>query len=210
KFYFIDKPDRTQTQMYGGQIGILMTDKDYFPLYLANYAFGGPLFTTKMMEEIRVKRGWSYGANSFFRMGKQPRSWQFNLYPKIKDAPDALIYTLNMIRDFREKGLTPEEFERAQKNIINNSGFMFNTPQKRVENLLLEKTLDLPSGFMTRYREEVSKLTLNQVNQAIKNFLKPDQLVVTVLGTAKDLKEPIVKALGISENEMQVIPYTQE
>ncbi len=210
KLIIIDKPDRTQTQIYGGQVGIKLTNPDFFPLYIANYAFGGGSFLARMMVEIRVKRGWSYGAGSFFRHGRQPRSWQFHLFPAAKDTAQALAYSINMVSELKEKGITSSEFEQAKQSLMNNSGFMFNTPQKRVENKLLEKTLELPTGFMSRYQEKLSTVTLAQANHAIGQFLKPEHLSVTVLGTAKDLREPLAKAAGVPLTEVEVIPYTQE
>jgi zinc protease len=204
----VDKPDRTQTQVFMGQIGVRMTDNNFFPLYLGNYAFGGPSFSARLMLEIRVKRGWSYGASSNFRHGLQPRSWTVHLFPASKDTPAAVAQTLSMISDLREHGITPPEFDFAQRSLVNSSGFMYNTPQKRVENALLEKTLDLPDGFMKTYGPNLAKVKLADVNGALATYLKPDQLAITVLGTAADLKPALAKATGVSENAITVVPYT--
>jgi zinc protease len=210
RLLIIDKPDRTQTQINLGQIGIRMLDSDFFPLYLGNYAFGGPSFSAILMTEIRVKRGWSYGANSAFRFGREPRSWHIHLFPAAKDSAEALAYSLKLAKDLKESGLTQEKFEFAKKSLVNNSGFMFNTPRKRVENKLLERTLDLPDGFMKSYGPEIQKLKYEQVNDALKRFLQPNQFAIAVLGTAKDLKAALAKAAEIPEKQIQVIPYTEE
>jgi zinc protease len=206
----IDKPDRTQTQVNAGQIGVRMTDKDFFPLWLGNYAFGGGSFQARMMVEIRVKRGWSYGANSYFREGRQPRSWQIHLFPAAKDTTAAVAYSLKMIQELKDGGITPEEFDFSQHSLVNSAGFMYNTPKKRVENKLLERTLDLPDDFMKSYGPELQKVSRSQVNAALKQFLKPEQLSVSVLGTAKDLREPLAKAAGVPLEKVEVVPYTQE
>lgn len=210
RFVIFDKPDRTQTQINAGQIGIMMQDPRFFPIHLGNFAFGGGSFQARMMVEIRVKRGWSYGANSHFRFGLQPRSWQLHLFPAAKDTPDALAYSLKMVNDLKENGLKPEEFEFAKSSLVNSSGFMYNTAKKRVENQLLERTLNLPEGFMKSYGPNLAKLTLQEVNDALRSYLKPETLAVSVLGTAASLKEPMAKALGISPDKIEVIPYTQE
>jgi zinc protease len=210
RLQIIDKPDRTQTQINAGQIGVRMTDPDFFPLWLGNFAFGGGSFSARMMVEIRVKRGWSYGANSYFRQGLQPRSWQLHLFPAEKDTAAALDYSLKMVEDLKSNGLKPEEFDFAQRSLVNSSGFMYNTPKKRVENKLLERTLDLPDGFMKSYGAELQKVKLSEVNGALKRFLKPDRLAISVLGTAKNLREPLAKAAGIPLNQVEVTPYSQD
>jgi predicted Zn-dependent peptidase len=115
-----------------------------------------------------------------------------------------------MAEDLKANGITPEEFDFAQRSLVNSAGFMFNTPKKRVENKLLERTLDLPDGFMKSYGPELQKVTLAQTNQALKDFLKPDKLAIAVLGTAKDLKEPLAKAAGVPVDKVEVVPYTQD
>ena len=210
RLIIVDKPERTQTQINGGQIGVKMTDPDFFPLYLGNFAFGGGSFSARMMVEIRVKRGWSYGANSYFRHGLQPRSWQFHLFPAEKYTPEALSYSLQMVKDLSEKGISNDEFQFAQESLVKSSGFMYNTPKKRVENTLLEKTLNLPSGFMKSYGSELQKLNLTQVNAALKKFLKPQNQTLVVVGTAKNLKEKLAKSVGMKPEQVEVIPYTQD
>ncbi len=206
----IDKPDRTQTQVFLGQIGVTLKDPAYFPLYLGNYAFGGGSFSSRLMVEIRVKRGWSYGASSAFRHGLKPRSWIAHLFPASKDTPAAVKETLNLVRRLRDDGITPEEFAFNQRSLINNDAFNFNTPKKRMENRLLELTLDLPDGFFRNFSASLEKVTLSDVNDQLKRFLKPEQLTVLVLGTAKTLKPALAKAFGLNEESIDVIPYTEE
>ncbi|MGK5081945.1 pitrilysin family protein [Bdellovibrionota bacterium FG-1] len=210
RLLMIDKPDRTQTQINAGQIGVRMTDPDFFALHLGNYAFGGGSFSARMMVEIRVKRGWSYGANSYFRQGLQPRSWQMHVFPAEKDTAPALALMLKMAKELGDQGITLEEFNFAQRSLVNSAGFMYNTPRKRVENRLLERTLDLPEGFMKSYGPALQKVKFEQVNAALKHFLKPEKLAIAVLGTAKNLKEPLAQAAGIAVDQVVVVPYTQE
>jgi zinc protease len=210
RMMIVDKPDRTQTQMSAGQIGVKMTDSDFFPLYVGNFILGGPTFSSRLMEEIRVKRGWSYGANSGFRFGQEPRYWRAHLFPASKDAAPALAETLHLIDQMKTAGVTGTEFSFAQTSIVNKSGFMYNTPAKRVENALLEKTLNLPTGFMKSYGPEVAKVTRDQVNKAMGSFLKPDKMAITVVGTASELKEPLAKAAGIPVDQVVVKPYAEE
>lgn len=210
RLQIVDKPERTQTQIFAGQIGVRMTDSDFFPLYLGNYAFGGGSFSARLMVEIRVKRGWSYGANSFFRHGLKPRSWMLHLFPASKDAPPALDQVLKMVDELKSSGITPEEFDLAQRSLVSSAGFMYNTPAKRVENKLLERTLDLPDGFMKSYGPNLQKVKIEEANAAMASFLKPDRLAITVVGTASELKEGLAKAAGVPVEKVEVTPYTEE
>ena len=210
RLLIVDKPDRTQTQIYAGQVGMRMTDPEFFPLYLGNHVFGGGSFSARLMMEIRVKKGWSYGASSNFRQGRQPRSWSLYLFPAAKDTAAALQKSLSMVEELAKNGITQAELDFAKSSLVNSAGFMFNTPAKRVENKLLERTLDLPDGFMKTYGPELDKVTLAQTNQALAKFLKPERLAITVLGSAKDLKESLIQASGVEAGHAEVVPYTEE
>ena len=210
RLQIIDKPERTQTQINIGQVGVRMTDERFFPLFLGNHAFGGGSFSARLMVEIRVKRGWSYGANSYFRHGLQPRSWQTYLFPAAKDSANALALTLKLIEDLKTAGITKEEFEFSKRSLVNGAGFMYDTPKKRVENALLERTLNLPDGFMKTYGPSLEKVTLESVNSAWASFLKPGQLAISVVATAKELEDSLAKAAGVPADQVEVVPYTEE
>lgn len=208
KIVIVDKPDRTQTQIFGGQIGVPMGSEDFFPLFVGNQSFGGS-FTSRFMNEIRVKKGWSYGAYTFFQYASQPHSWIFWLFPANKDTPDALSTSLRLLEELQNNGLTPEEFQFTRTSLINSDGFRFNTPQKRVENALTEKLLGLSPGFMSTYRKNLQALSLDSVNAALKKFLQTQNQVIVILGTAKELVPHLSKKLGIPVQEIQVVPYDQ-
>lgn len=206
----VNKPDRTQTQIHIGQIGPRMTDPDFFPLFLGNHAFGGGSFSARLMQEVRVKRGWSYGAYSSFRHGVVPRAWQSYLFPATKDTPAALALVIQMITSLQKDGITAEEYEFSKQALVNSAGFMFNTPAKRAENIILEKTLDLPSGIMSSYQQRISELSHSKVNAALKRFIKPNALNISVVATASQLKKQISEGTGVDESKIQITPYTAD
>jgi zinc protease len=210
RLQLVDKPDRTQTQILAGQSGVRLDDPDFFPLHVANHVFGGGSFSSRLMREIRVKRGWSYGAKSSFRHGTRPRSWNFYFFPASKDAPAALAEGLRMVEKLKAEGISQAEFRFARESLINGAGFSYNTPLKRVENTLTERTLGLPDGFVRGFAQRLREVELSQVNSALGRFLKPNALTITVLGTASELKEPLARAAGVPTAEVEVVPYTAD
>ncbi len=206
----IDKPERTQCQVMGGQLGVTLDHPDYFPLYLGNFAFGGGSFNSRMMQEIRVKRGWSYGAYSAFRHGLEPRSWIYNYAPATKDCVAATRLGVELVESLKANGILENEYQTARESLINSAAFMSNTPQKRAENRILEVTLNLRPGFMERYRPELEKTTLKEVNAALNRFLKPDDLRIAVLGDAKKLAPEIQKELKLGNEQIQTVNYDSD
>ena len=83
KLVIVDKPDRTQTQGSIVQKGTTFNDQALDALQIANFAFGGGTFLSKLMVELRVKRGWTYGAGSAFKFASQPHSWRVSFFPRM-------------------------------------------------------------------------------------------------------------------------------
>jgi zinc protease len=205
-----DKPDRTQTQVAIGQKGIAITDPESDALQLANYAFGGGSFQARLMVELRVKRGWTYGAGSSFRAGSQPHSWKVSFFPKNADTPPAIKEALLLIQDLKKSGITEAEFTVSKQSLMNSAGFSFNTPQKRLENKLIEVLYGLPNDYYRDYAKRLSTLTLEHVNQAIEKFITPNQMMVGVVGTASISQDAIAKALGMKASDIEVQNYQKE
>ena len=205
-----DKPDRTQTQVMIGQKGVSIQNPDLDALQLANHAFGGGGFQARLMVELRVKRGWTYGAGSNFRLGSTPHSWKLSFFPKNADTAPAIKESLKMLDELKKSGITEEEFQASKKSLINSAGFSYNTPAKRMENRLTEVIYGLPDGYFKGYADRLSKLTREQVNSVIQKFVRPENLMVGLVATASISKKSIASALGIPESQIEVQNYQKE
>ncbi len=105
---FVDKADRTQTQMVIGGLGTDAHDVDHIPLVVANNVFGGT-FTSRLMQEVRAKRGWSYGASSRAGFDRQRDAFTMWTAPKATDAAACLALQLELLHAWRDAGVTAEE-----------------------------------------------------------------------------------------------------
>ncbi|NDF14624.1 insulinase family protein [bacterium] len=160
--------------------------------------------------ELRVKRGWTYGAGSSFKLGSSPHSWKVGFFPKNADTPAAIREALRMIRDLKKNGITEEEFKASKQSILNSAGFAYNTPAKRMDNQLTEVVFNLPEGYFKDYADRVGKISREEVNEALARFLEPDQLMIGLVATASISKESIAKELGIPEKFIEVQSYQKE
>ncbi|MEJ1959021.1 MAG: insulinase family protein [Nitrosomonadales bacterium] len=66
----------TQSHILIGVPGMARDDPDYFPLYVGNYILGGGGFVSRLMEEVREKRGLAYSVYSYFMPMQQPGAYQ--------------------------------------------------------------------------------------------------------------------------------------
>ncbi|MGZ3672060.1 MAG: M16 family metallopeptidase [Bdellovibrionota bacterium] len=184
----LDKPARTQAQLYIGAPGISFTDKDYFAMLVANHVFGGSSFSARLMREVREKRGWSYGCYSWYRSGKQPLYFGMHAVPSNKDAIPALKLMLQLFQNYGKTGITKEEFQFAKKSLVSQSAFLQDTLRKRLDNKVTEAVLGLKKGYYDQYQKRLSRLTYSDVQKAIRKHVDPSRIFAVVLGSVDQLE----------------------
>lgn len=205
---FVDKAERTQTQMVVGGLGTNAHDSDHFDIVVGNTIFGGT-FTSKLMEEVRVKRGWSYGASS--RVGFDRRREAFTMWtaPAATDAPACLSLELELLANLRKGGVTQEDLTFVKNYLARSHAFEVDTARKRVHQPLEEALYDLPPGYHTRYLEHVEGVTLGGVNQSLEKRIPEADLLVGVVGTYAEIGASIEKAIPDLASST-VFPYDFE
>lgn len=210
RFFLLDKADRTQTQIIIGQTGMAPLDPRATAFAIASHVFGGNSFSARLMAEIRVKRGWSYGAYARMNLSPRPRTWMFQSFPATKDSPETLKLSLKLYSDFHDRGITREEYQFAKDALINGEGFNYNTLQKRMGNALNEHLLGLPKGYVQKAAERLEATPYETVNAAVKSFTTPENATILVLATAKDSLEALAEAAGFPKNQVKVVPAESE
>jgi zinc protease len=201
----VDKPERTQTQILIGCLGSNARDEDHVPLLVANTIFGGT-FTARLTQEVRSKRGWSYGAYSNVPIDRQRQSFSMWTFPKADDAGPCLRLELDMLRELREKGVTKQELSWAKRYLVRSHAFAIDTAAKRVGLALDQALYDLPEAYYSRYLERVQAVTLDQANASVQNRLSVDDILVTVVGTNSLIGDAVRDAVvGLASAE--VVPF---
>jgi len=191
----VDKPDRTQTQIFLGCLGTRADDPDHTALLVANSVFGGT-FGARLARAIRVERGWSYGAYSTLTVDRRRHAFSVWTFPRAEDAAACVRLQLEMLQRWRDDGITQDELERAQRYLVRSHVFAIDTPAKRVGLALDEELHGLLPGYYDQYRERVRGVSREEANAAIRRRIDLDGLLVVVLGTASVVGGPVRDAIG--------------
>jgi zinc protease len=193
----MDKPDRSQTQVIMGHATIPAKHQDMVPLSVGNTAFGGT-FTSRLMQEVRVKRGWSYGAYSSFSIGRELSTFQTVFYPKTEDTIPAIELVLELLEELKTDGL-PEDHINFSKSFRTNAfAFSLETHFKRLSLLMSARYLERPDNWIMGHEARTQAVTAPQVCAAFARHLKPDQLVIAITCTAKDILEQVKALPGVT------------
>jgi len=208
KLVFVDKPERSQVQMAIGGIGTHPTDEDHIALLVANTAFGGT-FTSRLMQEIRVKRGLSYGTSSRLGVDRRRESFMMHAAPKASDAPLCLQLMLDQLHEVRENGITADELAFVKKYLIRSHAFEVDTARKRAHRKLEAALFDLPEGYYETQNARIEAVTLEQANAALRRRLSEDDMVIAVVGTHAEHGKLIAEAIP-RLGSVDVVPFDSE
>lgn len=195
----VDKPKTTQAQVLLGGSGMRPELPGFYAVLLANHSFGGPSFQARLMQEIRVKRGWTYGASNSFRFGTQPRHFAMYYFPKTADTVPAINLSINLLEEFVKNGIKPEEYDFAKASLVNNAPFNYDTPRKRLENATTEYLINFPRGYFKDFAKNIDRVSYGDIAPALKNAIDTQDLALTVVGDKAKLIEGVTKLPGFSK-----------
>lgn len=205
RLVLVDKPERTQTQILMGSLGTWPHDPDHFPLVVAMAVFGGT-FTSRMMREIRSKRGWSYGTSARLSIERRRHAFTMSAAPGASDCAPCTKLEIELLEKLVDAGITARELAFIKNYLVRSHAFEIDTAPKRLAHALETELLDLPGDYHARYLDHVRAVDLDTANAALRARLSPADLVVVVVGTASELLEALKSAIpGLAEHV--VVPF---
>jgi zinc protease len=178
----VDKPERSQCQLGIGGLGSRPQDPDYLALVAANTVFGGT-FTSRLNQEVRVKRGWSYGTGSSLASGHVREAFTIWSAPAAEDAAACLNLELELFDRFCADGISEEELSFCRDYLRRSYAFEIDTAKKRLQQKLERAVLELPDDFHDRFVERIGVVTVAEANEAIRRRLDPRALCVAAVCT---------------------------
>ncbi len=177
--------DTQQAHIAMGMTAVARNNPDYFPLLVGNYILGGGGFVSRLMSEVREKRGLAYSVFSYFAPGKDNGIFQAGLQTKSDQAALALDVMSTTIAQFIADGPTPAELEAAKSNLINGYPLRIDNNRKLLDNVSSIAWNDLPLDTMDIWTKQVEAVTLEQVKASFQKYLAMDRMKIVVLGAKK-------------------------
>jgi zinc protease len=171
-----------QSHVRLGHPGIRRTDPDYFPLVVGNYTLGGGGLVSRLAEEVREKRGYSYNVYSYFSAMKVEGPFTLGLQTKNAQRDDAVKVAREVLADFVEHGPTPKELEAAKRHLTGSFPLRLDSNKKIAENVAAIAFYGLPLNYLDTYVANVEAVTIDQIRSAFKRHVHPNDATVVYVG----------------------------
>jgi zinc protease len=174
-----------QSQVLIGQPGVTRADPDYFALYVGNYVLGGGGFDSRLLNEVRQKRGLAYSAYSYFAPMQAGGVFQMGLQTRVDQTQQAVQVVRDTLTTFVEKGVSEAELTQAKNNLIGGFPLRIDSNKKILEYLAVIGFYDLPLNYLEAFPARVEAVTAVQIQAAFKRHVHPDKLVTVIVGGAQ-------------------------
>ncbi|PIF29683.1 zinc protease [Flavobacterium sp. 9] len=185
-------PEKPSAELYIGQYtGLKRTDADYIPFYIGNYTLGAG-FAGRLMQTVRDNDGLTYNISSgtggnIATGGYWMVNASFNptLFQKGLDA------TIVQVKKWVNDGITLEELENKKTNLIGSFKVGMATTNGMTRTILGFIERGLEPSYIDQYPKDIEKVTLKQVNDAIKKYVQLDKMIVIKAGSLDKEGNPL-------------------
>ena len=185
KTEYIDFPSK-QTHVLVGQPGLSRKDPDYFTLYVANHILGGSGFTSRILEEVREKRGLAYSAYSYFSPMAQKGPFIMGLQTKNDQVEKAINVLMDTLNEFIDMGPTQKELDASLSNITGSAALRTDSNKKIAEYVAMIGFYHLPLDYLDKLNDNFRKVTIEKINKAVKQRLHSQKMVTIVVGNTRE------------------------
>ncbi len=179
------KHPSTQTTILMGTPVLQRGDKDYYALYMGNHILGGSGFSSRLMKELRVKEGLTYGVSSSFAQMRAKGPFQIGLTTKNASSDKAVALINKVLSDFIDNGPTADELKQTKLNVSGSFPLRTKSNKDIVEHLAVIGFYDLPGNYLDIFKQKTDAITLVDIKSAFKRRLDLSKLSTIIVGNNK-------------------------
>lgn len=189
----VDKPNLKQAEVRIGHFGPKRNDPNFIPLYIANSAVGSGDFNSLLMQEIRVKRGLVYGINSYFAGLKDNGYFLLSASTRHDKVHELVSTALGIISDVKAKGITNDGLETQKGILLGQFPLKFETDESFINQIMRYKNYGFEDDYILKFYETIKNLNLESANAFLNQNYQPQQSLIVIYGTKKDLPKDLEK-----------------
>lgn len=175
----------SQAHVLAGMPALARGDADYFALIVGNYVLGGGGFVSRLVHEVREKRGLSYSVYSYFNPMAQPGPFEAGFQTQREQTAEALKVLRGTIAAFLRDGPTPKELQAAKDNLIGGFALRIDNNKKILDNIAAIGFYKLPLDYLDTWTANVQKVTIADIKAAFNRKIALDKMSIVIVGDVK-------------------------
>lgn len=184
KVYFYDVPNAKQSVLNFGYLAMPATDKDYYPASVMNYILGGGGFASRLTQELREEKGYTYGIRSNFDGSDKTGAFTISSGVRTNVTYESAALVKEILEDY------PDTF--TERDLATTKSFLLKSNARRFETLgaklnMLENMSDYgwDANYVKEREQIVRDMTIEQISELARKYANPDRMIYVVVGDAE-------------------------
>ncbi|HEX6368805.1 MAG TPA: insulinase family protein [Longimicrobium sp.] len=183
RILLVHRPGAVQSSVRAGRPTIRAADADYPALLVLNKILGGGT-DSRLFSILREQKGWTYGAWTDADRPRDIGRMMAGMDVRSEATDSAVAEMLTQLRRIAAEPVTAQELESAKGYLVGSFPIGIQTAQDVASQVALTRLKGLPIEDLLQRRERISAVTVDDVRRVAARYLRPDSLVVTVVGDA--------------------------
>ncbi|WP_016950220.1 pitrilysin family protein [Anabaena sp. PCC 7108] len=177
-------PGKAQAVTYMGYTSIKREDARFYQALVLNQILGGDTLSSRLGAEVRDRLGLTYGIYSNFQTGRNVGTFLIEMQTNPEDTNKAIASTRKLLNQLHQQGVTQLEVETAKHTLISNYNISLAKPEELTDTIVMNQVYGLKPIELRSFAQKIQKVTQTEVNQAARELIHPDQIVVVTAGSA--------------------------
>ncbi|MGX1023326.1 M16 family metallopeptidase [Psychroflexus sp. MBR-150] len=190
---FVNMPNAVQSEIIAqNTVDLKMSDKDYFPVLVANQILGGS-FGSYLNMNLREDKGYTYGARSSIGADRYASRFRASVSVRNEVTDSAVVEILKEIKRIRTELVDAQKLEDTKKKFAGNFVLKLEQPSTVANYALNIRTEKLPEDFYKTYLQKINAVTKEDIKRVAAKYFDIDHLQIVVAGKGSEVVENLEK-----------------
>jgi zinc protease len=188
--YVVDRPGSAQSNIVVANSGIVRTSPDYFPMLLMHTVLGATA-SSRLFMNLREDKGYTYGAYSNLDARRTAGTFRATAEVRTQVTGDSLKEFFLELNRIGSERVSEKEISDAKSYLTGVFPIRLETQEGLTDQLVQIKMMNLPLDYLSNYRERVQAVTIDDVQRVARQYVKPDEAAIVVVGDGASVVEQI-------------------
>jgi len=188
--YMVDRPGSAQTNILVANTSVTRTDPDYFAVLVMHTILGGNA-SARLFMNLREEKGYTYGAYTQFDARRHAGSFRATTEVRGEVTGVSLKEIFYELARIRDEDVSDKELTDAKTYLTGIFPIRLETQEGLVDQLVQIRMHGLPDDYLLTYRENIQRVTKEDVRRVAVRYVTPDRAAVIVVGDKAQIREQI-------------------
>jgi len=188
--YIVDRPGSAQANIVIANEGITRTSPDYFPMLVMHTVLGANA-SSRLFMNLREEKGYTYGAYSSLDARRTAGTFRATAEVRTPVTGDSLKEFFCELNRIRNEPVSEKEIADAKSYLTGVFPIRLETQEGLVDQLVQIKMFDLPEDYLEVYRNRIQEVTIPQVQEVARKYVRPYEAAIVIVGDGAQLADQV-------------------